>query len=110
MAKYRHKIVQALSDLIMNFAGKGKDPIMRAVWYGIKGQVPSILQILDDNEEAIEFLRAKMLDALDIKEPIDPEQLGLGAIVEVLPLAEEQLAFEEIMVKPPHEEIPDPRD
>ena len=66
---YRHKIIQGLADLVNTYGGKGKDPIMNAVWWGIKGQVPNLLQGLDDNEEAIAEIEAKLREVLGIEEP-----------------------------------------
>lgn len=70
---YRHKVVQGLADLIAKYGGGGRDPLMRAVWYGIKGQVPIILQALDDSEEAVKMIEDKMREALGIgPEPSAP--------------------------------------
>jgi len=46
---------------------------MRAVWFGIKQQVPSILQALDSNEEAIAEIEKQLRKALGIElEPVIP--------------------------------------
>ena len=66
---YRHKIIQGLADLINEYGGKGNDPMMKAVWWGIKGQVPSLLQTLDENDEAIAEIRAKLIEVLDVPLP-----------------------------------------
>ncbi len=66
---YRHKVVQGLANLIERYAGKGTDPMMKAVWWGIKGQVPMLLQTLDNNEEAVAEIEKKLRDMLDIEEP-----------------------------------------
>ena len=66
---YRHKIVEALAKFIQEFGGGGRDPIMRAIWAGLRSQVPGILQMLDENDELVEELRMRVLDALDLKPP-----------------------------------------
>lgn len=65
---YRHKVVQGLADLIAKYGGGGKDPMMRAVWFGVKGQIPSLLQTLDNSEEAIKEIEDKLKEVLDIKD------------------------------------------
>lgn len=77
---YRHKIIQGLAELINEYGGKGNDPIMKAVWWGIKGQVPSLLQTLDENEEAIAEIRAKLFEVLDIviPDPVVKEAKAVG--------------------------------
>ena len=77
---YKHKIIQGLADLIEAYAGKGNDPMMKAIWWGIKGQVPSILQGLDDNEEAIAEIEAKLREVLGIlPEPAPVERAAILA-------------------------------
>lgn len=66
---YKHRVVQGLADLIAKYGVGGKDPMMRAVWFGIKGQVPMLLEALDNNEEAIATIEEKLKEVLDIKEP-----------------------------------------
>ncbi|GAH06629.1 unnamed protein product, partial [marine sediment metagenome] len=51
-------MVQGLSDLIERYGGGGQDPVMKAIWWGLKGQVPMILQALDNSEEAIAEIEA----------------------------------------------------
>lgn len=61
---YRHKIIQGLAQLIERYGGKGSDPIMKSVWWGIRGQVPSILKSLDDNDEAVAEIERKVREVL----------------------------------------------
>ena len=82
---YRHKIVEALAKFIQEFGGGGKDPIMRAIWAGLRSQVPGILRVLDENDELVEELRVKLLDALDLMPPQDTEQLLTEPETESLP-------------------------
>lgn len=70
---YKHRIVQGLSDLLSQYGGKSDDIMIRSLWFGIRSQVPSLLQTLDDNEEAIAEIEKKMKEILDIK----PEPLQL---------------------------------
>jgi len=72
---YKHRVTQALADFINRYGGGGKDTFMRAVWYGIKGQVPLILQALDSNEEAIAEIEKQLRKALGIElEPMVTEE------------------------------------
>ncbi len=70
---YRHKIVQGLADLIEKYGGGGKDPMMRAIWYGVKGQIPTLLQTLDASESAVSEIRSKLMEVLDVEEYIEKE-------------------------------------
>lgn len=70
---YNHKIVQGLADLIEKYGGGGKDPMMRAVWYGVKGQIPTLLQTLDANESAVSEIRSKLMEVLEVEEYIEKE-------------------------------------
>lgn len=79
---YKHKIVQGIADLVEKYGGESKDPMMRAIWFGIKGQVPNILQSLDENEEAVTTLREKLIEVLDLK-PQEPEVISEVAELEV---------------------------
>lgn len=74
MTKYKHSVVQGLYDLIAKYGGGGRDPLMRAVWMGIKSQVPMLLEALDNSEEAIKLIEDKLREVLDVKEP---EQISL---------------------------------
>lgn len=74
---YKHRIVQGLDELITKYGGKGSDPFMRAVWFGIKGQVPLILSTLDNSEEAIAEIEAKLREVLGIEEA-EPTELPTG--------------------------------
>ena len=60
MKVYKHKIVQGLANIIEKYAGHGSSPIMKAVWMGIKGEVPGILETLDNNEEMVNELEKEM--------------------------------------------------
>lgn len=86
---YKHRIVQALHDLVENFAGKGSDPMIKALWLGLKPQVPFILNTLDNNEELIAIIEAKVREALGI----EPVQVGVKEL--------------EIKATPPQEETKD---
>lgn len=66
---YKHKVVQGLADLITKYGGGGSDPIMRSVWWGIKSQVPMLLEALDNSEEAIKLIEDKLREVLDVEEP-----------------------------------------
>lgn len=88
---YKHKITQGLADLIEKYGGGGKDPMMKAVWWGIKGQIPSLLQSLDENDEAIEEIRKKLMDVLDIPPSVSE-----------LPIP----GADKVVFKPPEEEAP----
>lgn len=113
MAKYKHRVVQGISELIEKYGGGGEDPIMRSVWWGIRGQVPSFLQALDENEEAIAEIEKKLYEVLDIKEPetkelvISPADKSL--VVEPKPKqkrrkkAAEKIAEAEAVVEPVEE-------
>ena len=85
---YRHKVVQALADLIAKYGGGGESPIMRAVWFGLKHEVPLILQALDSSEEAIRMIEDKLREVLGIEPKVEE--------VKPLPLAEGQVPFEEM--------------
>jgi len=76
---YRHKVVEGLAQLIDKYGGKGGDPFMRAIWAGIKSQVPSLLKSLDESKEAVELIEKKMREALGIKE---------GPIIQVIDVEE----------------------
>ena len=102
---YRHKVVQGLAALIEKYGSGGKDPIMAAVWFGIKGQVPSFLASLDDNEQAVAEIHQSIMEALDIKAPPGYKWDIQGVSIKLVPdvkevvivPAEESLAIE---VKP----------
>lgn len=102
---YKHKIVQALASLIELYGGGGKDPMMRAVWYGIKGQVPHILQGLDDNSEIVVEIQEKVLEALDIQVPegyqweITEEEIKVAPIPVAKPVLIEEI--KEVVKKAP---------
>ena len=70
---YDHKIVQGLADLIEKYGGGGKDPMMRAIWYGVKGQIPTLLQTLDASESAVSEIRSKLMEVLEVEEYIEKE-------------------------------------
>lgn len=72
---YKHRITQGLADLIEKYGGGGDDPMLKAVWWGLKGQVPLILQALDSSEEAIKEIEDKLREVLGIEEPIPPVAL-----------------------------------
>lgn len=73
--QYKHKVVSGLAELIERYGGnKSGDPFMRAVWFGIKGQVPMLLNALDNSEEAVGMIEDKLREVLDIKEP-EPSNL-----------------------------------
>jgi len=71
---FRYRIVQGLADFIESYGGKGKDPLMRSIWFGIKGQVPVILKALDDNEEAVAEIEKKLKAVLGVEEPPKPPE------------------------------------
>lgn len=102
---YRHKIVQGLSQLIEKYGGKSKDPLMASIWWGIKGQIPSILQSLDENEKAIAEIRDKLMEVLDLKPQITEvsleEEEAKEQAGEFAPVAEMEIA-----VEPAEEEAP----
>lgn len=102
---YKHKIVEGLSQLIDKYGGKSKDPMMAAIWWGIKGQIPSILQSLDENEKAIAEIRDKLMEVLDIKPQITEVSLVKEEVKteeqtgEFAPVAEMEIAVEPIIPK-----------
>lgn len=82
---YKHKIVQVLAalydehkDTMIESIGKeaSKDFTMKAIWMGVKRQAPAFiqskiegaLQLLDNNDEAVVDIEAKLREMLDIKE------------------------------------------
>lgn len=75
---YKHKVVTGLAQLIEKYGGGGHDPVMRAVWYGIKSQVPMLLEALDNSEEAIKLIEDKLREVLDIAPEPEPEDLPTG--------------------------------
>jgi len=85
---YKHKVVTGLAQLIDRYGGGGESPIMRAVWFGLKQEVPLILQALDSSEEAIRMIEDKLREVLGIEPKVEE--------VKPLPLAEGQVPFEEI--------------
>ncbi len=92
---YKHRIVQGLADLIDTYAGKGDNPMMAAIWYGIKGQVPAILQALDSNEEAIAEIEKQLRKALGIEPEPEPEVVDLTVTEESQAVVEEKEIQEE---------------
>ena len=72
---YKHHMVKVIANLIERYGGGGRDPIMRAVWFGIKGQVPEILRTLDNNEKLIEELRGNIMEALELDKPVVPVEV-----------------------------------
>ena len=85
---YRHRVVQALNDLVTKYGGGGESPIMRAVWFGLKQEVPLILQVLDSSEEAIRMIEDKLREVLGIEPKVEEVKPPL--------LAESQVPFEEM--------------
>jgi len=83
---YKHRVVQGLHELIEKYGGGGHDPFMKAVWFGIKGQVPLILSTIDNSEEAIAEIEKKLREVLGIEEPLKEEP--------VVKLAEESVALQ----------------
>ena len=67
---YKHRIVQALADFIGCYGGKSRDPFMAAVWYGIKHEVPKLLEALDSSEETITEIEKRLKEVLEVKEPL----------------------------------------
>ena len=61
---YKHKIVQALANLIETYGGKGSNPMVSILWASMKHEVPHILKSLDDNPEAIAEIKRKLEDVL----------------------------------------------
>lgn len=86
---YRHRVVEGLSQLISRYGSGGKDPMMRAVWYGIKGQIPSFLASLDSNEEAIAEIHQSIMEALDIEAPLGYRWDIQGVSIRLVPEIEE---------------------
>jgi len=68
---YKHKLVQGLDLIINKYAGRTNDPIMKAIWFGIKGQVPVILKTIDDNPGLVEEMRQAILEYLEPEKPIE---------------------------------------
>ena len=101
---YRHKIVQGLADLILKYGGgKTDNPMMAALWWGLKGQIPIILHTLDSSEELVEEIRGKLIEVLDIKpepvqEPVQTFEIAMTGEPEVIitPLEEQPIPLEEI--------------
>lgn len=106
---YRHKIVQGLADLIEAYGGKGLDPVMSAIWIGVRGQISHVLNTLDSNDAAVEQIRRKLLEVLEIeKEPqrdvertmdmsvAPPPELVESTIGGVEPASEVEIAIEPI--------------
>lgn len=98
---YKHRVVQGLAELIERYGGRGQDPIMNAVWWGIKSQVPSLLKNLDESEEAVELIERKMREALGIQEEQQAAEVIEGLVIEA-----EQEPADTLAVEPePIEEI-----
>jgi len=101
MMAYKHRVVQGLAELIERYGGRGQDPIMNAVWWGIKSQVPSLLKNLDESEEAVELIERKMREALGIQEEQQAAEVIEGLVIEA-----EQEPADTLAVEPePIEEI-----
>ncbi len=71
---YKHRVVQGLADIINQFGGGGDDLMMKAIWMGIRGQVPLILQQLDNAPDAVALIEAKMREVLDIP-PVSAKEI-----------------------------------
>lgn len=103
---YKHKIVRVIAELIdkygdegiKNVGGKfGIGMLIKPIWQGFKGEIPGLLQSLDSNEEAVEAIRQKLLEILELEEvapasipepppAIEPAVIEAPAEVEPLPI------------------------
>jgi len=93
---YKHRVVEGLAQLIDRYGGGGESPIMRAVWFGLKHEVPLILQALDSSEEAIRMIEDKLREVLDIKPVEEPTQV---AVMELEVKVEEPQVIKETPAK-----------
>ena len=71
MPNYHHKLVQGLEEIINKYAGHAHDPILKAIWFGIKGQVPVILATVDNNPELVEEMRRTILEYCEPERPVE---------------------------------------
>ena len=87
---YRHKIVEGLAQFIEHYGGKSGNPMISAIWFGVKHEVPLLLEALDNNEEAVAEIEKRLREVLSA-----PELL----LSEVVPV-EEPISF----MAPPEEQ------
>jgi len=101
MANYKHRVVQGLADLLNKYGGGGSDPIMRAVWFGMKQQIPLLLKSLDENEEAIASIERTLKEVLEQ----EPNVKAVEVVIEEPPPIEEvKEAIEELTYGREHPE------
>lgn len=82
--EFKHQLVTALYNLLQEFfeAKGGSNPMMAALMFGIRGELPSILRSLDENPEAVEMIKEKLERVVGVERPI-VEAVAEDEVIEV---------------------------
>ncbi len=108
---YKHKVVQGLADILNEFGGGGSDPMMKAVWFGIRGQVPLILSQLDNAPDAVALIEAKMRVVLDMPPvalvKVEPEPEPKDITTQIIEASKPEPS--EVPMSEVHQEISKPK-
>lgn len=83
---YKHRIVEGIAQLVEEFGGKGSNPMTKALWYGIKHEIPSLLESLDEDDEAVAYIEDKVREALGVKPRSKPAVVAGEVATEVKPI------------------------
>ena len=79
--QFRHELVYELWSLINDWVKpSGRNPLLAAVWMGLKGSLPDLFKSLDENDEIVEEIRARLAKVVG-SVPIAPESIEATAQV-----------------------------
>lgn len=69
--QFRHFLVQSLWELVQEWTTKEKlagNPIVTAIWYALRRELPDILRSLDENDAVVEMIRERLAKVLQEEE------------------------------------------
>mgnify|MGYP001571362849 CR=1 FL=1 len=66
--QFRHPLVQELWNLLHDWIKPNDgNPLLSAIWVGIRGTLPELFQQLDENEGIVEEIRRKLAKVVGVQ-------------------------------------------